>query len=479
MSGPARFGRHVVEVIVVAGVAVALLGRGSSAPEPGGCVPRTRPISGAPAVAVSESVVAGTDGRLERVALRSPAMRADVPMFVLLPAGYASNPRTRYPVLYLLHGAGNDYQAWIQHGVQGIIDRATASDRLRPFITVMADGGRIGFYTDWVGRQAASPPPPPAYATFNIRELIPWVDAHYRTIPNRRARAIAGLSMGGFGAMSLASRYPDRFGAVGSFSGALDMDLDYPALTRRLDGSILDGCMWGDPVSDAINWRAVDPDYLATNLRGLSLFLASGTGVRPRQGGSARVAGGRDAIETLVWRMSRQFARTLRGAGYRYASYFYGPGTHSWPYILRDLRHFLAPMERAFTRPPPAPPEVSFDYRTASSRFTMWGWTFSSDHPAREFTYLNGVGFRGFTVAGSGTLSVTTAPLYAPLRGYRIVIAQAQPLAVRSDRRGRLSFTVTLGPGHRDQQRSFPATGPPAGWHTARVAIDATTGPAG
>src|SRR5438128_1855963 len=69
---------------------------------------------------------------------------------------------------------------------------------------------------------------PAAWETYHMRELIPWIDSHYPTVADRSGRAIAGLSMGGFGAMTYAAKHPDLFAAAGSFSGAVDTDYNYP-----------------------------------------------------------------------------------------------------------------------------------------------------------------------------------------------------------------------------------------------------------
>ena len=100
----------------------------------------------------------------------------------------------------------------------------------------MPDAGQGGFYSDWYNAGAGGPP---KWETYHVGQLIPYVDAHYPTVAARGGRAIAGLCMGGFGAMSYAARHPDLFVAAASFSGAVDnMDPAGEAATRwrRLDG---------------------------------------------------------------------------------------------------------------------------------------------------------------------------------------------------------------------------------------------------
>src|SRR5205807_6226435 len=133
-----------------------------------------------------------------------------------------------------------------------------------PVIVVMPDGGYDGFYSDWYGTDTDghTPAPAPAWETFHVRELIPWVDATFPTVIGRGGRAIAGISMGGFGTMSYAARHPDVFVAAASFSGAVDPDQDYPltpvgqtAFANGADRKPLDNCVWGDPVTEQVIWR--------------------------------------------------------------------------------------------------------------------------------------------------------------------------------------------------------------------------------
>jgi S-formylglutathione hydrolase FrmB len=119
----------------------------------------------------------------------------------------------RYPVLYLYHGGGQSASSWTQDGAA---EEITAD---LPAIVVMPDAGSTEWYADWWNNGHRGRP---MWETFHINRLLPWVDEHYRTIPERGARASAGLSMGGFGAVSYAARHPDLFGAVGSFSGDVD-----------------------------------------------------------------------------------------------------------------------------------------------------------------------------------------------------------------------------------------------------------------
>src|SRR5882762_2106949 len=134
---------------------------------------------------------------------------------ITLPNDYFQSGTTRFPVLYLLHGgAGGNSAQWTTGG--GAAEAITDN---RPIITVMPDGGKVGWYTNWVDQSSGAQ----AWRTFHVDQLVPWIDANLRTIASKSGRAVAGLSMGGFGAIRYAQDRPDLFAYAGSFSGAVDL----------------------------------------------------------------------------------------------------------------------------------------------------------------------------------------------------------------------------------------------------------------
>ncbi|WP_241299211.1 alpha/beta hydrolase [Burkholderia stabilis] len=146
------------------------------------------------------------------VAIPSVAMRETLKATVVLPDDYARGNKAgeRYPVVYLLHGSGGDHTDWTTN-----THIAALADRYR-VILVMPDGGHESWYIDSPFDSGSR------YETFVGDEVVSYVDLHFRTIAAQRARAITGLSMGGFGALRIALDRPDTFGAVGSISGAVD-----------------------------------------------------------------------------------------------------------------------------------------------------------------------------------------------------------------------------------------------------------------
>ena len=126
---------------------------------------------------------------------------------LILPRDYTKSER-HYPVLYLLHGYTDHYPAWVSY--TNLVQYARGYEE----IIVMPEGDN-GFYTN------SHSDPRLAWEDFLMKDLIPYVDRHYRTVASRQGRAIAGLSMGGYGAMKLGLKYPGMFAAVASLSGAL------------------------------------------------------------------------------------------------------------------------------------------------------------------------------------------------------------------------------------------------------------------
>jgi diacylglycerol O-acyltransferase / trehalose O-mycolyltransferase len=317
--------------LVAAGAIVAGCGGGGeSGPTASSATAGPKAASKTPAGARAITVVGRQrlSARLEDWTLRTPALREPTRVRVLLPAGYGADQRRRYPVLYLLHGASSDYRAWTRYGdAEKITARAA-------MIVVMPDGGAMGWYTDWY---QGDRPVQPRWETYHVGELVPWVDATYRTIAARRGRAIAGLSMGGYGALSYAARHPATFAAAASFSGALEV------------GS---SDAWGQRSTNGSRWRAHLPISIAARLRSLALVeLRSGDG-RPGRLDRRGTKPGCPAcaLERFLHRSNVRLHARLQALGIRHVWDDYGPGTHDWPYWRRDLRETLPDLVRALAR---------------------------------------------------------------------------------------------------------------------------------
>lgn len=478
-------GRRTLLMAIVVAAELLLCTRVGAAvtvgPESPGCVPRpTPPVAGQLGV-VSEKAL---DSRVTDLTLSSPAMGQNVHVNVMLPVGYDPSGATRYPVLYLLHGALSNYMAWYQNGVEKLVGNL-------PLIVVMPDDGYDGSYSDWYGLIAGASGPVPAWETFHTRELVPFIDSRYLTLADRGHRFIAGLSSGGGGATKYAAAHPGMFGAVGSFSGANDTDVQwpfYPTLSEALwlatdaPGDGPDGhCTWGDPYTQRVIWEAHDSTYLAPNLKGTALFLASGNGLpgpldpvlQPGAGDPGQTVSNTAGIvadgltEGEIWSMNKAFVKVLDRSEIPHTDYFYGAGTHAWPYWERDFQHFLVWLEPYIGHSLPQP--RSFSYRSGEPAFSAWGWSFVVTREVREFVHLSRVGRDGLQALGSGSLGVVSAPIYNPGASFRVDSGGAVEL-LTADSAGRLRFTVEMGPSHVVQQYRFGQTAT-LGWRKTVVTI--------
>ena len=156
----------------------------------------------------------------------SQTLHQRAPFNVLLPAGYENSVR-RYPVLYLLHGIGDHYDAWVKN--TNLVEYA----RPYPLIIVMPEGDKA-WYVNGTG-------PNSRWEDYIMKEVMPYVDSHYRTLQQQHREATAGLSMGGYGALMLGLKHRDLFSFAASLSGALavtdwtpeNMGSDFPDWIRQ------------------------------------------------------------------------------------------------------------------------------------------------------------------------------------------------------------------------------------------------------
>jgi enterochelin esterase-like enzyme len=162
-------------------------------------------------------------GTTETFNVRSPALGGRTkPVYVYLPPGYAAHPTRRYPVAYLLHGIPGRPTGFLLTVRAGVVeDILVARHRGRPMILVMPYGS-TGTFTDkeWVNGIR----PGEGWETFVARDVVRAVDARYRTIPRGSARALIGLSEGGYGALNIGLHHPGEFGVLESWSGYQQAD---------------------------------------------------------------------------------------------------------------------------------------------------------------------------------------------------------------------------------------------------------------
>jgi S-formylglutathione hydrolase FrmB len=314
--------------------------------------------------------VTDRSARLSELRLRSEALGRETKVRVLAPGpdAPADGP---VPVLFLLHGGGadSDHSNWTDRG------SAEALTEGRPLVVVMPDGGKGGWYSDWLrpdsaeGRQL--------WERYHVGELLPFVQSHFGTRADRAATAIAGLSMGGFGAVHYAARHPDLFGFAAAFSGAVDVR--HPGIGKvvRVSPQIMGGQrgdIFGDHVADELVWRAANPVDLAPNLATVTLELRTGNGKR---GGPYGDGPEGDTQEAGVSQATASLHRRLDELGIPHVYDDYGAGAHTWPYwdaaLAATLPGVLA--TAAERRPVPA----TIQHLAYEPRFSVWGYDVDID----------------------------------------------------------------------------------------------------
>lgn len=154
---------------------------------------------------------------------------------IVLPADYYSDPGKRYPVLYLLDGSPGDPCDYF--GSAGF-PQFNALKNTSGMIVVMPDGGARGWYSDWRDQSTAAGAQ--NWDTFETQQVIPFVDANLRTVADKQHRAIAGISMGGFGALHLAQLHPALFSQVATLSGDADLSRNEMVLREIVVASLID-----------------------------------------------------------------------------------------------------------------------------------------------------------------------------------------------------------------------------------------------
>jgi putative tributyrin esterase len=152
-----------------------------------------------------------TEPRVETIQFKSKLTGKTLPYSALLPLDYSSatGKAQTYPVLYLLHGLSGHYSNWLEK-------TKLKEHAARYRMIIVTPEGNDGWYTD------SATVPADKYETYFMQELLPEVESRFRAIKTREGRSVAGLSMGGYGALKFGLKYPDKFIFAASLSGALD-----------------------------------------------------------------------------------------------------------------------------------------------------------------------------------------------------------------------------------------------------------------
>ena len=261
----------------------------------------------------------------------SPALNKPLTYSLYLPEGYSG--AGTFPVIYLLHGYGGNDREWLERGkLEEILDALIEAGEIPPLIAVMPDAEK-SWYVD-----SAETGGPGDYETAIVRDLLDHVDARYRTNRARSHRMIAGLSMGGYGALRLAFFHPDKFAAVASFSGALFEGVGVPGA----------GQQGGNTLEAAQKWyggafgRPFDPDrYIA-----LSPFARVATLARQQEAMRILITCGDDDYFNFYEGSADLFA-DLRRAGVA-AEMRIDDGGHNWQLwrgqFVAAIRYLTSPL---------------------------------------------------------------------------------------------------------------------------------------
>ncbi|GAB3668462.1 hypothetical protein GCM10027589_34940 [Actinocorallia lasiicapitis] len=255
---------------------------------------------------------------------------------VLLPDDYHWSGRT-YPVLYLFHGGGpgQDFITFDREGIRAW----TAGKRI---IVVMPDGGQAGWYSNPVSSNVG----PRNWETFHIAQLLPWVEANFRTYAEYNGRAVAGFSMGGFGALKYAAKYYGHFASVSAHSGPASLRRDAGLVTHWANATsgALDlggGTVYGVPFWNEARVSADNPVQRIESYRNKRVFLVSGTSPDP--------VNWFDYVhETQVLAGQREFRSLLAGAGIPHEGHEL-PGGHFLRHDMmrRDLDGIIGRLRKA------------------------------------------------------------------------------------------------------------------------------------
>ncbi len=270
--------------------------------------------------------------RIDCNALNSRILKRVIHYCVQLPPGYDANdpkhsPR-RYPVLYFLHGLGQNEQTLFNTGGWNLIEDLRQQHKIGDFLMVAPEGMR-SFYVNSADGSVR-------YSDFFLREFMPYIESKYRIRPGREGRAITGVSMGGYGALRFAFAHPELFSAVSAQSAALmtesPQELDAAEHSGAPIAKVL-GTVFGQPV-DVTHWKENSPFVLAkkneAGLRNLAIYFNCG------QEDDYGFEKGAQALH-----------QQLQAEGIRHQYHLY-PGDHSLTYFLAHIGETMEFHSRAF-----------------------------------------------------------------------------------------------------------------------------------
>jgi S-formylglutathione hydrolase FrmB len=209
-------------------------------------------------------------GRVECNSVPSKILARSVSYCIVLPPSFDADKSRRFPVLYSLHGLGDNEQFFVHSGAWNLVEDLRDRGELKEFLIVTPDGG-TSFYINARDRKLR-------YEDFLLEEFLPFIEKRYRAAPGRANRAISGVSMGGYGALHLAFRHPQLFSSVSAHSAALiDKLPNFLGDAAKSPRARVLGGTFGNPPDTAF-WEADSPIAIArtANLDGLKIYFDCG-----------------------------------------------------------------------------------------------------------------------------------------------------------------------------------------------------------
>src|SRR5882724_6702387 len=273
----------------------------------------------------ASSISAAPTARVECNSMPSKMLAHAVNYCVILPASYDTDKIRRYPILYFLHGLGDNDQMFIHTGGFNLVEDLWERKELGEFLIATPDAGATFYINSHDGKTR--------YEDFLMQEFLPGIEARYRVKAGRANRAVSGVSMGGYGALHLAFRHPQLFSAVSAHSAAIIDKL--PAFTAPTSGGSIRarvlGGVFGSPPDPGF-WDRNSPLTLAAsaNLAGLKIYFDCG------DQDDFSFESGAMALDKVL--TSRRIA---------HESHIY-PGRHDWPYFAEHLPASLQFHSRLF-----------------------------------------------------------------------------------------------------------------------------------
>ena len=249
--------------------------------------------------------------QVDTISVFSSKMKKEVRNVVIVPENYSE--RKHYPVVYLLHGYSDNYAKWVKT-VPSIKALATEHQ----LILVCPDGGYSSWYFDSPVDSTYQ------YETYITKDLLTYVDAHYSTIADRRARAITGLSMGGHGSLYLAIRNKELFGHAGSMSGGVDLRFS----TKSFDIAKRIGAIETSPQE----WDDRSVINMVSNLKNNELNLMIDCGV-----------------SDFFYQINAALHRRLMSLNINH-DYVERPGAHNWEYWTNSIQYQLLFFDKCFEK---------------------------------------------------------------------------------------------------------------------------------